>query len=464
MHEMLRKRGTLSTSVLLILFGALQLQAFPPSESETLFKSKVFPNGLEVIVIPDGTVPLVTIDIVVRNGAFTEPDEFAGLSHLYEHMFFKANAMYPSQELYMDRVRELGITYNGYTTDELVNYFFTLPVAKLDEGMAFMAAAITTPKFTQEELVRERAVVLGEFDRNEAQPSFVLRYALDSAMWMPYVSRKQPLGQRNVINNATVAQMEMIRDRFYVPNNSALIVSGDVDPELVFELAERYLSDWKKGEEPFPTYDPPKFPMLRSQLVVRPAAVPNPLLRMGWHGPSLGEDDPDPYVADILFTIVNQPTSRLSGLLIDSGLVTNFYLGYQTAGNTGAISLYATVVDPANVKVVTDIVKNELRAIAAGGYFSNEDLVIAKQIMFDARIFQRENIYNFTIRTVPFWWSVGGSIDAYNQYVPRLNKVTMPQLSSFVSDYMVGQPFVLGVGADEASLPTVTLSEADLSW
>src|SRR5687767_13261516 len=71
-----------------------------------IFSSKL-DNGLDVIVIEDHAIPLATISIAVRTGAFTEPDEYAGLSHLYEHMFFKSNAKIPSQERYMKKVREL---------------------------------------------------------------------------------------------------------------------------------------------------------------------------------------------------------------------------------------------------------------------------------------------------------------------------------------------------------------------
>ena len=71
------------------------------------YKTMKLDNGLEVVVIENHVVPLVTVDIAVRNGSFTEPDEFAGLSHLYEHMFFKANAVIPSQEKFMKRVRSL---------------------------------------------------------------------------------------------------------------------------------------------------------------------------------------------------------------------------------------------------------------------------------------------------------------------------------------------------------------------
>ncbi|MCU0239903.1 MAG: insulinase family protein, partial [Pyrinomonadaceae bacterium] len=57
--------------------------------SDSPFVNKTLPNGLEVIVLSDSSVPVVTIELAVRNGSFTEPPEYNGLSHLYEHMFFK---------------------------------------------------------------------------------------------------------------------------------------------------------------------------------------------------------------------------------------------------------------------------------------------------------------------------------------------------------------------------------------
>ena len=453
---------------LLIAFGGVfSLKSDPPEPKpvgdNSPFKTMKLENGLEVIVIEDRTVPLATVDIIVRNGAFTEPDEFAGLSHLYEHMFFKANEALPSQEAFMNRVQELGITYNGYTTNELVNYFFTLPSGKLEEGMEFMAQAITTPKFQTEELVKERQVVLGEFDRNEAQPGFVLRYATDSALWMPYVSRKQALGQREVINTATVEKMEMIQKRFYVPNNSALVVSGDVDADKVFSLARKYLASWERGNDPFPKYDPPAFPPLQSKLVVREADVPQALIRMFWHGPSILKDEPDPYIADVLFTMVNQPTSRFYRELVDSGLVNTIYFGYQSARHTGRIGVYASG-PPEKAKKAINVIKREIAAMTKPGYFSEEELRDAKQIAADARVFERENIYTFTIQTVAFWWSVGGSLDYYESLVPNMNKVTLKQAKDFMKKYVHGEPFVLGVGARQNSLNDLNVKEDMLKW
>src|SRR3569833_1411529 len=86
---------------------------------------KHLPNGLQVLVIENNKVPLVTVEIAVKNGAYTEGPEFSGLSHLFEHMFYKANKDYPYQEAFLIRTQQLGAIWNGTTDVERVNYFFT---------------------------------------------------------------------------------------------------------------------------------------------------------------------------------------------------------------------------------------------------------------------------------------------------------------------------------------------------
>jgi zinc protease len=127
-------------------------------------------NGLDVLVVEDKSVPIVTVEIDVKNGSYTEPAEFSGLSHFYEHMFFKANKDIPSQEEYIKRTNELGMAWNGTTSVNRVNYFFTLPSKNLDEGLAFMNSAIRYPLFLESEMTNEHPVVNGEFQRGESNP------------------------------------------------------------------------------------------------------------------------------------------------------------------------------------------------------------------------------------------------------------------------------------------------------
>lgn len=426
------------------------------------YKTMKLENGLEVIVIEDHSVPLATIDVTVRNGAFTEPDEYAGLSHLYEHMFFKANSALPSQELFMKRVRQLGIVFNGYTADEVVTYFFTLPSSNLEPGMKFMADGIKTPTFDQEELVKERQVVLGEFDRNEAQPTFVLYRAIDSALWNPYVSRKQPLGQREVIQTATVEKMKMIQSLFYHPNNSALIVSGDVDAENVFALAKKYFDDWKRGEAPFPANLPPAFPPQKPALIVRPAKIPNVEAAMVFRGPSVGKDDASFYAAQLLETLLNMPTSRFHHRLIDSGVVLDAGVNAGSARNVSRFNFYMEV-RPVNARRAVTMLKEEIAAMLEESYFTREDIKTAQRLVMSRQMFDMENPFSFATRTTARWWSMA-SPDYYLELPYSIARLNPEDLTKFVRTYLHGQPFVLGIGAEQPVLDQLNFSAEALQW
>src|SRR5947208_14838018 len=134
----------------LILLLLLPVVSFSQPRLPKNYYWEKLPNGLEVVVIEDSKVPLATIEIAVKNGAYTEGPEFSGLSHLFEHMFFKANRDYPNQEKFLKRTQELGAIWNGTTDVERVNYFFTFNKDSLNEGLKFMNAAIIFAIYREE--------------------------------------------------------------------------------------------------------------------------------------------------------------------------------------------------------------------------------------------------------------------------------------------------------------------------
>jgi len=196
--------GRLAALLVFLFLGiSVPLYAQIKRAPEKEFSRFYLPNGLEVIVVQNNFVPIATIELAVRNGSFTEGAEYAGLSHLYEHMFFKANGDYKSSQEFISVLSSLGILYNATTREEVVYYYFTLPSSNLDTGLAIMSSTVQTPRFDSLEIDREREVVLGEFDRQESSPFFPFNRAMDSAVWGEYVVRKQPIGQRPVIKTAT---------------------------------------------------------------------------------------------------------------------------------------------------------------------------------------------------------------------------------------------------------------------
>src|ERR1700682_2828956 len=185
-----------------LTMGFVSLCSFAQPRLPEHYYWEKLPNGLEIIVIENDKVPLATIEIAVKNGAFTEDSAFNGLSHLFEHMFFKANNDYPDQEKFLKRTQELGAIWNGTTGDERVNYFFTFNKDSLDAGLKFMNAAIRFPIYRTEDMQKERPVVDGEFQRNESNPFFQLYLACQKKLWGNLVTRKNAIGIHEIINTA----------------------------------------------------------------------------------------------------------------------------------------------------------------------------------------------------------------------------------------------------------------------
>ena len=423
-------------------------------------QSRKLANGLEVLVIENHAVPLVTIELDVKNGAFTEGPEFSGLSHLYEHMFFKANRTIPSQEQYLKRINQLGAQWNGSTSEERVNYYVTVGVDSLVPSMQFMEDAIRYPLFNQDELVRERPVVLGEFDRNEANPFFHLTRAADTILWTPgFYTRKTAIGKRDVITSATRDKMNSIKDRFYVPNNSALILSGDITPARGFQLAEQIFGDWPRGGDPFTTPAPNPPALTKSSSVIVEQPVNGAALYMVWQGPSVTGDPAATYAADVLSTVLANPTSKFQKRLVDSGLTFGAGLSYYTQAHVGPISVFAQMT-PDKALEARKAIMEEIAKLGDENYITQKELAAAQTQLGIQALYGREQASEYA-HTVGFWWAVTG-LDYYRNYVPNMQKIRRADLASYARKYIIGKPHVTALLVSPADRQKLNITSAQL--
>lgn len=447
-----------ATIAAILLLSSLAAGAPPAAESGRYgIHSKTLDNGMDVIAIVNPALPVVTIEIAVKNGAYTEPPEFSGLSHLYEHMFFKGNAVLSNQEIYDERARELGAEYNGSTGDEMVNYFLTLHKKNLREGTAFLRDALLYPLFSEEELRREWPVVLGEFDRNEADPDFHLRREIDRRLWFKYFNRKNPIGDREVIFNATRAQMREIQRRYYVPNNSALLVAGDVRPEEVFEMAQELFGAWKRGDDPHARWPEPEHPPLaQTSRIAVSGPVKTVSLNIAWQGPGMKADTPSTFAADVLAYVLGQPDSNFQKALVDSGLVDGVGLSYSSLVHTGPIELSA-VTSADRLDKAWKAIEDELGKIPDAGYISDEQIESAKNMIEINEIYSRERTTSF-VHSIAFWWCTGG-LDYYLNYIDNLRAITRKDIVKYYETYIKDKPRIEAVLAGKADLAKVDFAK-----
>jgi zinc protease len=412
-----------------------------PRLPEAKLLSQVLPNGLEIIVLEDHSIPLVTIELAVKNGSYTEPPELNGLSHLYEHMFFKQNRAIANAEEYLRRIGQMGIAYNGTTREEVVDYYFTTTSPNIRTAMQFMKDATRYPLFDEREFAREKEVVIGEIDRNESNPFFYLSKEMNNRLFFKYPSRKNPLGSRETVGAATTNMMRLIQQRYYVPNNSALVLTGDVNPAEVFKMAQEFYGDWPKREKDpfveFPLVEHPPLPKSEANVILQP--VQNVIISIGWHGPSIGKDNPATYAADVFSFILRQPNSRFQRNLVDTGLVTGVDLSYYTQRNVGPIALVAQTT-PDKARAALKALYEEVAHFNDKDYYTDEQLESAKGLLEADDLYSREKLSDYT-HTLSFWWASTG-LDYFRGYLPRLRATSRADISRYITTYIQGKPHV----------------------
>jgi len=431
------------------------------AELERTISRKVLPNGLEIIVVPSGGVPLATVELVVKNGAFTQPPEYAGLAHLFEHMFFKANDTYPEPDAFMDRAADLGAIFNATTREELVNYYVTVVSDSVEGGMRFLNAALRGAQFRADELAREKQVVLGEYDRAESSPFFRLDETIGHRLWGSFWSRKNTIGDRTVIQNVTPEQMRTIRNIYYDPNNSAVIVSGDVQAAAMFALAERVFGDWPRGADPFASAPVPAVPPLRENVgIIVEEDVNAVTVQIQWHGPSASKNEAATFAADVYSDILNQPTSRFQERLVESGLWQGVIVNYYTLNHVGPITVSGQT-SPERLREALAALHTELRATLEPNYFVSEELEAVKAHRAVSTAFGQERATENS-HTIGFWWSVVG-LEYHLRYIDEMARQTPADLQNYARSFIIGKPHITGVMMPRGATRALNLTEAELA-
>ena len=427
--------------------GAQRATLEPITHHETLA------NGLQVIVVENHAVPLATAEIVVRTGAMTQAEDEQGVPHLYEHMLFKSYHG-AGDRSFGQEAAMMHAAYNGTTSEEQVSYFLTLPSSNVDDAVRLLADLVRDPRFEDHELQTERFVVFGEFQRRMSEPPFQLQRGLDMLLWGPSFNRKNTIGNEMSLLGVTPKRLEEIYHRYYVPNNAALVVTGDVSAAPVFAMAHHRFDGWKQRPDPFAANPvPPMAPLDSSRALVVAADVNDITIEVEWQGPSVPDDARGTYAADVLSDIVDDEDSDFQKRLVDSGLFHSAHFSYETLAHVGPITFRGTTTPDRLAGALTSLA-TELALMNEPAYFTPQALAVAKKRRSVQTVFELEEGATLA-QTLGDWWSVGG-LEHYLGYVDNLSACTAADLHAYVQRYLGSKPFVVGALAPAKYTPAVS--------
>ncbi|HKV24617.1 MAG TPA: pitrilysin family protein [Candidatus Acidoferrum sp.] len=297
---------------------AALLFAVAPSQGQSgefPVSTRTLKNGMQVLVQPDHSIPNVALYIFYRIGSRNERPGTTGLSHFFEHMMFNGAKKYGPGEL--DKAMEAdGASNNAYTTRNVTVYQDWFPRSALNLIFDIEADRIQYLAFDPKKIASEREVVASERRLSVDNDNFGL---LDEQLWatafLAHPYQWPVVGWMSDIQHWTMDDLKHHFETGYSPSNATMVVVGDVSPDEIFQLCEKFI-------EPIPSHTPPP-PVTtvepeqlgeRRLVVHKPAELP--VLMIGYHVPQTNNSDF--YALNILRTVLFQgESSRMYQRLVD---------------------------------------------------------------------------------------------------------------------------------------------------
>ncbi|WP_374397459.1 M16 family metallopeptidase [Tabrizicola sp.] len=254
--------GRLGAGLALALTLALPAVADEPVTTFTL------QNGLNVVVIEDHRAPVVVQMIWYRVGAADEPPGHSGIAHFLEHLMFKGtDKVGPNQ--FSGIVEAQGGDDNAFTSWDYTAYFQRIAADRLDMVMEMEADRMRNLRLTEEDVTTERQVILEErAQRTDSDPGALLMEQMRAAQFLNSPYGIPVIGWRQEMADLSREDALSYYQRFYAPNNATLVIAGDVTPDTVKTLAEKYYGPLKPSDGIVPRVRPQEPPQLAERRLV----------------------------------------------------------------------------------------------------------------------------------------------------------------------------------------------------
>lgn len=373
----------------------------------------VLKNGLTVLIEPMHHAPVVALQAWVHvGGADEDKAHEAGLAHLHEHMLFKGTHKRAVGEV-ARCVEAAGGEINAWTSFDETVYHMVLGTNACDLGLDLLADVLGHSTFDAEELNKEIEVVLEEIKRAADSPSRRHMMALFRLAFAQHPYKDPVLGTAQSVSDTTQARMLAFFHGHYRPDNTTLIVTGDVTVDEVMARIEHHFGAWQPHEvttavaRKMPRLPEQKNPKLRASVLAE--KVQEARITLGWAG--LAAKDARTPALDLFAIMLGQgDTSLLHRELVRPRVVQDAYASNYTPKDPGLFMLGATLEAPKpEAKQVLDTVRALVTACArmAQGHFSQDELETARTQALSDEAFSKETMEG-QARKRGFFVSVAG--------------------------------------------------------
>ena len=409
------------------------------TQAETKVSEHTLKNGLKVLVKEDHRSPIAISQVWYKVGSSYEPGGITGISHMLEHMMFKGTDKHAAGE-FSRIIAENGGEENAFTGQDYTAYFQTMEASRLAVSFELEADRMRHLHLLADELKKELQVVTEERRmRTDDNPQAKMNEQFMALAYSNSPYKHPVIGWPSDIANYTVEDLNAWYQRWYAPNNATLVVVGDVQPNAVFDLAEKYFAELQPSDiKPIKPQTEIEQLGVRKMTVKVPAKLPSVVL--GYKVPALktAEIENEAYALEVLAGVLDGGSgARLSTHLVrGKQIAVSAGAGY---GLTARLSnLFELEATPAEGKTVVDLevaLKAEVKKLQQD-LINDDELQRIKAQVLATDIYQKDSgFYQAmeigTLETAGLGWQKA------DEYVPKINQVTAEQVREVAKKYLV---------------------------
>ena len=418
---------------MIFAFVLLAAMAVSPMAHAVVFNPETFTlkNGMEVVVVNNPRVPVVTHMVWYRVGSADEGPGESGIAHFLEHLMFKGTKKREPGE-FSEIVARNGGHENAFTSRDYTAYFQTIAVDKLETVMELEADRMTNLVFTPKEVELERQVVLEERrSRTDNNPGAILGEHINASLFLNHPYRNPIIGWEHDIKALDIERILAFYKRFYRPNNAILVVAGDMAAEKLKPLAEKYYGFIPAGPpvKRSRAQEPPHKSARR--VTHRDKRVRQPSWRRTYLAPGLlWGDKRHTYPLQLLSNIVGGgASSRLyRKLVVEDKIAVSagaYYAGDENG--PGRFVFYASPSVDVSMDDLEKAVEAEIAKFIKNGV-SERELKRAKVRMQAEAVYARDSLSGGA-RSLGSSLAVGIPVSEVEAWPDRIEAVTLDQIS-----------------------------------
>ncbi len=394
---------------------------------------KTLKNKLKMIVIPMSTPGLVSFYSIVRTGSRDEYEEgYTGFAHFFEHMMFRGTKNYPG-DVYDRMMTQMGANINAYTTDDYTCYHVDFAGEDVETVLTLESDRFKNLEYSEEAFKTEAGAVHGEYLKSLSSPWMPLSENLLATAFDRHTYRHTVIGfQQDIEAMPTMYEYsKSFYDRYYRPENTVLLATGDIEPAVFFSLVEKYYSDWQTG------YVPPKIPVEPEQKKGRKVYVTFkgrtlPIVVLAYKGLAFEPDNIELAACDLFADLAFGETSDLyKKLVIDEQRVQFLNAGVSFNRDPSLNEIYTMVKKPDDIDAVIKEIEATLQKFAGQPVEKAEleKLVRHNKYAFLMNLDTAAKVAGRLARFI----ALTGDMDAVDRYYATMEKVTPEDIQDAVT-------------------------------